>query len=201
MATTFNQNDDSVVVIIGSGAGGGTLGNELAQKGINVVVLEAGERHEYDDFVNDEWASFTQLAWKDPRTTSGSWRVSKDFPTLLAWVVKAAGGSPPHGAGASPPALTIHAGSVGKSFDTRQLPEVVRGSFHANWVKLAHSSLTKSSYSCRSPASSTTTLMPFCASSLPSVPPPAPEPMITTTLSSFWLNVVAISNLPLQVLL
>jgi choline dehydrogenase-like flavoprotein len=75
MAAKFNQNDDSVVVIVGSGAGGGTLGNELAQKGINVVVLEAGERHEYADFVNDEWASFTQLAWKDARTTSGSWRV------------------------------------------------------------------------------------------------------------------------------
>jgi choline dehydrogenase-like flavoprotein len=101
MAATFNQNDDSVVVIIGSGAGGGTLGNELAQKGINVVVLEAGERHEYTDFVNDEWSSFTQLAWKDPRTTSGSWRVSKNFPTLPAWIVKAVGGSTTHWAGAS----------------------------------------------------------------------------------------------------
>ena len=55
MAAKFNQNDDSVVVIVGSGAGGGTLGNELAQKGINVVVLEAGERHEFSDFLNDEW--------------------------------------------------------------------------------------------------------------------------------------------------
>src|SRR5205814_1868574 len=97
----FNQNDDGVVVIIGSGAGGGTLGNELAQKGINVVVLEAGERHEYTDFINDEWSSFTQLAWKDPRTTSGTWRVSKNFPTLPAWIVKAVGGSTTHWAGAS----------------------------------------------------------------------------------------------------
>ncbi len=101
MAAKFNQNDDSVVVIVGSGAGGGTLGNELAQKGVNVVVLEAGERHEYDSFVNDEWASFTQLAWKDPRTTSGTWRVSKDFPGLPAWIVKAVGGSTTHWAGAS----------------------------------------------------------------------------------------------------
>src|SRR5215475_3774771 len=101
MAATFNQNDDSVVVIIGSGAGGGTLGNELAQKGINVVVLEAGERHEYTDFVHDEWSSFTQLAWKDPRTTSGSWRVSKNFPTLPAWIVKAVGGATTQWAGAS----------------------------------------------------------------------------------------------------
>lgn len=28
----FDQNDSSVVVIVGSGAGGGTLGNELAQR-------------------------------------------------------------------------------------------------------------------------------------------------------------------------
>lgn len=99
--TKFNLDDDTVVVVIGSGAGGGTLSNELAQKGINVVCLEAGGRHEYTDFVNDEWASFTQLAWKDQRTTSGSWRVAKDFATLPAWIVKAVGGSTTHWAGAS----------------------------------------------------------------------------------------------------
>ena len=32
----FDLNDSSVVVIVGSGAGGGTLGNELAQKGVKV---------------------------------------------------------------------------------------------------------------------------------------------------------------------
>ena len=58
---SFDLNDDSVVVIVGSGAGGGTLGNGLAQKGINVVIQEAGGRYEIQDFVNDEWASFTQL--------------------------------------------------------------------------------------------------------------------------------------------
>ncbi|WP_350029741.1 FAD-dependent monooxygenase [Caballeronia sp. AZ1_KS37] len=36
----FRHNDDHVVVIIGSGAGGGTLANELAQKGVDVVVLK-----------------------------------------------------------------------------------------------------------------------------------------------------------------
>ena len=44
MAKTFDLTDDSVVVVIGSGAGGGTLGNELAQRGINVICLEAGPR-------------------------------------------------------------------------------------------------------------------------------------------------------------
>ena len=98
---TFDLNDDSVVVIIGSGAGGGTLGNELAQRGAKVVILEAGGRHEFQDFVNDEWASFSQLAWTDMRTTGGSWRVAKDFPNLPAWIVKAVGGSTTHWAGAS----------------------------------------------------------------------------------------------------
>jgi|GEM_PF-4416132 len=41
----FDLTDDSVVVIVGSGAGGGTLGNELAQRGIKTVILEAGDRY------------------------------------------------------------------------------------------------------------------------------------------------------------
>ncbi len=97
----FDLNDDSVVVVIGSGAGGGVVGTDLARKGINTVILEAGKRHEIDDFVNDEWASFSQLAWTDQRMTSGSWRVSKDFANLPAWIVKSVGGSTTHWAGAS----------------------------------------------------------------------------------------------------
>jgi choline dehydrogenase-like flavoprotein len=101
MAAKFDLNDDSVVVVIGSGAGGGTLATDLALKGIKVVCLEAGARHETEDFLNDEWASFVQLAWTDMRTTSGSWRVAKDFANLPAWIVKAVGGSTTHWAGAS----------------------------------------------------------------------------------------------------
>ena len=97
----FDLNDSGVVVVVGSGAGGGTLGNELAQKGVKVVILEAGPRIENQDFVNDEWESFSQLAWTDMRTTSGTWRVAKDFPNLPAWIVKAVGGSTVHWAGAS----------------------------------------------------------------------------------------------------
>src|ERR1700743_2626351 len=97
----FDQNDSSVVVIVGSGAGGGTLGNELAQKGVKVVILEAGPRIENQDFINAEWDDFPQLAGSDPRSTSGAWRVHQDFPNLPAWVVKAVGGSTVHWAGAS----------------------------------------------------------------------------------------------------
>ena len=98
---TFDFNDDSVVVVIGSGAGGGTLANELCQKGAKVVLLEAGARQSPATFINDEWKSFVQLAWLDPRTTSGTWRVAKDFAGLPAWIVKAVGGSTIHWAGAS----------------------------------------------------------------------------------------------------
>ena len=97
----FDLNDNGLVVIVGSGAGGGTLGNELAQKGFKVVILEAGARIEIQDFVNDEWDSFTQLAWKDMRTTSGNWRVAKTSPIFRPGSSKSVGGSTVHWAGAS----------------------------------------------------------------------------------------------------
>ena len=96
-----NLNDESVVVVIGSGAGGGTLGSQLAQHGVKTVILEAGGRHEIEDFANDEWGMFGKISWLDKRTTSGSWRVAKDFSGLPAWIVKAVGGSTIHWAGAS----------------------------------------------------------------------------------------------------
>ncbi len=101
MAKTYDLNDDSVVVVIGSGAGGGTLGNELAQKGVDTVILEAGGRHDIEDFDNDEWGMFGKISWLDKRTTSGSWRVASDFAGLPAWIVKSVGGSTIHWAGAS----------------------------------------------------------------------------------------------------
>src|SRR5205809_6592449 len=103
--TTYSQGDDSVVVVIGSGAGGGTLANELCKQGVKIVLLEAGKRESPATFINDEWASFGQLAWLDKRTTSGSWRVAKDFSGLPAWICKTVGGTTTHWAGAS---LRIH---------------------------------------------------------------------------------------------
>lgn len=97
----INLNDGSVVVVIGSGAGGGTLANELCQKGIKVVLLEAGNHESASSFQNDEWGSFGQISWLDKRTTSGSWRVAQDFSGLPAWICKTVGGSTTHWAGAS----------------------------------------------------------------------------------------------------
>ncbi|MEM8791712.1 MAG: GMC family oxidoreductase [Pseudomonadota bacterium] len=95
-------NDEAAVVIIGSGAGGGTMAFELTKAGIPCVVLEAGPFLKPEDYENDEWAAFGQMAWLDARTTSGSWRVAKDFSGLPTWLVKAVGGTTTHWAGATP---------------------------------------------------------------------------------------------------
>ena len=100
--TAFEKSDDNVVVVIGSGAGGGTLSHELAEKGVDVVCLEAGKRLNWEtDFINDEWEMFARTAWLDKRTTSGAWRVAKDFANLPAWICKTVGGTTLHWAGAS----------------------------------------------------------------------------------------------------
>jgi choline dehydrogenase-like flavoprotein len=101
MQRTFDPDDDSVVLIIGSGAGGGTLGNELAQKGIRTLILEAGPRIEREQHIDDERQSFAQLSWLDKRTASGSWQIAKDSPTFPAWVCKVVGGTTVHWGGCS----------------------------------------------------------------------------------------------------
>jgi choline dehydrogenase-like flavoprotein len=99
--TTIDHSTEAVV-IIGSGAGGGTLAYELTRQGIECVLLEAGPYLRGEDYMNLEWAAFNQMAWADTRTTSGSWRVAKDFPNLPAWIVKAVGGTTTHWSGATP---------------------------------------------------------------------------------------------------
>ena len=101
-AARIELDDDSAVVVIGSGAGGGTLAHELTEKGVKVVLLEAGPHLTSEDWVNDEWEAFHQMAWLDPRTTTGSWRIARDFPNLPAWIVKAVGGTTTHWSGATP---------------------------------------------------------------------------------------------------
>jgi choline dehydrogenase-like flavoprotein len=96
MARTFDLKDDSVVVIVGSGAGGGTLGNELAQKGINVVCLEAGPRLTLGDIVNDNDTMFARLSWLDKRIGTGDLNAS-----LPLWVCKTVGGTTVHWAAAA----------------------------------------------------------------------------------------------------
>lgn len=88
--------DDPAIVIIGSGAGGGTLAQALTEAGKRVVVLEAGPRIEAADFVQDDLEAYQQLSWLDPRVATGSYAAAKFAPTMPAWIVKAVGGSTLH---------------------------------------------------------------------------------------------------------
>jgi choline dehydrogenase-like flavoprotein len=99
---SFDLNDNSVVVIIGSGAGGGTLANELASRGIDVVCLEAGKHLTAADVINDEAVMFERLSWLDKRVGSGL--ANKDFPV---WTCKTVGGTTMHWT-ASCPRLQAH---------------------------------------------------------------------------------------------
>lgn len=95
-STRFRLDDDSVAVVIGSGAGGATLAHELCRRGRSVVCLEAGPRLTAADYRNDEFFAFQQLTWLDKRTTSGNWSVARTSPTLPVYTVKAVGGTTNH---------------------------------------------------------------------------------------------------------
>jgi len=93
----FSLEDDSVAVIIGSGAGGGTLANQLAQQGIDVVCLEAGRRLAPADIVNDEAAMFPKFTWLDEVIGEGD-----ALPNFPLWICKTVGGTTMHWTAATP---------------------------------------------------------------------------------------------------
>jgi choline dehydrogenase-like flavoprotein len=94
--------DSTAAVIIGSGAGGGTLAHELTRRGIKVVLLEAGKRQSTETFSQVPGEAFGQLTWLDARTQSGSWGVARDFPTLPVWHCKTVGGTTVHWTASTP---------------------------------------------------------------------------------------------------
>ncbi len=98
----IEHDDSSAVVIIGSGAGGGTLAHELTRRGMKVVLIEAGERQSLASFSQNPGEAFAQLTWLEPRTQSGSWTVAQDYPTLPSWTCKTVGGTTVHWTGATP---------------------------------------------------------------------------------------------------
>ena len=100
--TQIAHDDGNAVVIIGSGAGGGTLAHELTRRGIKVVLLEAGARQSLASFSQNPGEAFGQLTWLEPRTTSGSSTVSQDYPGLPVWTCKTLGGTTVHWTGATP---------------------------------------------------------------------------------------------------
>jgi choline dehydrogenase-like flavoprotein len=85
MPRAYAENDASVVVVIGSGAGGGTLSNELAQKGIDVVCLEAGRRLTLADVENDPALMDERMGWRDPRIGPPVWLCKTVGGTTMRW--------------------------------------------------------------------------------------------------------------------
>jgi len=81
----YELGDDSVVVVIGSGAGGGTVSNELAQKGIDVVCLEAGTRLTLADVVNDAAVMDEKMGWHDRRLGAPVWLCKTVGGTTMRW--------------------------------------------------------------------------------------------------------------------
>ena len=88
MARTYDLNDDSVVVVIGSGAGGGIMSAELAKAGIDVVCLETGSDI---SITTDAGKMWNELTWLDPRVGSGD--LPANFPI---WSAKGVGGTTLH---------------------------------------------------------------------------------------------------------
>lgn len=93
MDTKFELTDRDVIVVIGSGAGGATVANELAQRGAaKIVILEAGKHFTMADYENDEVAMYTKMSWLDKRSSAGSWEHTRTSG-LPVWQAKAVGGT------------------------------------------------------------------------------------------------------------
>lgn len=89
----FRYDDRDVIVVVGSGAGGGTLAHELCRGGARVVLLEAGPAVAKEEFVDDELRAFVKMSWLDTRTSSGSWSVAASSPQMPSWMGKLVGGT------------------------------------------------------------------------------------------------------------
>lgn len=85
MARQYDLNDDSVVVVIGSGAGGATVSNELARRDVDVVCLEAGRRLTFSDVVNDPPLMDQRMGWHDERRGARVWLCKTVGGTTMRW--------------------------------------------------------------------------------------------------------------------
>lgn len=76
---TFTPTDSVLtadVCVVGSGAGGGLIAGVLAQAGLNVVVLEAGQARNESDFAGYELLAYQQLFWRGGVNTTADMNVS-----------------------------------------------------------------------------------------------------------------------------
>ena len=67
---------DADVCIVGSGAGGGVMAGVLAERGLNVVVLEAGGYFDLADFNQLEISAYQNLYWRGGPTLTADMNVS-----------------------------------------------------------------------------------------------------------------------------
>ena len=123
---TYRHDDDSVVVIVGSGAGGGTMADELSRNGIDTIVLEAGPRFQEGEFINDEWEMYDRFTWNDKRFATGSSPTVQNFPTAPTWTCKGLGGSTLHWAALCPRGEPYE-------FKTRSVYGAIDGANIADW--------------------------------------------------------------------
>jgi choline dehydrogenase-like flavoprotein len=100
---TFAAGDTVDFIVVGSGAAGGVVARELAQAGLDVLVLEQGPRFTAADFKHDElayWFNNELLNSPDDspqtfrRTAQATATRVRDFPSL--WYARMVGGSSNH---------------------------------------------------------------------------------------------------------
>ena len=78
---------DADVCIIGSGSGGGVIAAELAQAGLDVIVLEAGGHYEEHNYPAHEAFAYDELYWR------GGWKTTDDGNMLVGAGATLGGGS------------------------------------------------------------------------------------------------------------
>jgi len=100
---TFKPGETVDFIVVGSGAAGGVVARELAQAGLDVLVLEQGPRFTAADFKHDEFAYWFNNGLMNspddsPQTFRNSAQVEaervRDFPSL--WYARMVGGSSNH---------------------------------------------------------------------------------------------------------
>ena len=84
-----HQQEQADVCVIGSGAGGAVVAKELAEAGLSVIILEAGENHDPTTFGNYEPEMLRRLFW------DGGLRRTRDGAIVISQG-KGVGGSTVH---------------------------------------------------------------------------------------------------------
>ncbi len=98
-----NQRKKVDVVIVGLGAAGGVMAQELAQAGLEVVGLETGPYRKLDDFLTDHDElrySIRRELQVDLRDEPMTWRPDADTPAqVLPWELSTLSLPPASGVG------------------------------------------------------------------------------------------------------